>query len=93
MPWHTLSQPSSTLVISLIWIWSNLNCNLVIILMTLDMRTTLKVLPILLDISVKPVQTGRYKIYDMIYNLLKLVLLLPMAMASVERVTDDFSEN
>ncbi|KAG2640464.1 hypothetical protein PVAP13_2KG357680 [Panicum virgatum] len=32
------------------------------------------------------VQTGTHKIYDMVYNLLKLVLLLPVATASVERV-------
>ena len=40
----------------------------------------------LVDLSAKLVQTGRHKIYDMVYNLLKLVLLLPVATASVERV-------
>ena len=32
----------------------------------------------LVDLSVL-VQIGRHKIYDMVYNLLKLVLLLPVA--------------
>ncbi|KAG2641585.1 hypothetical protein PVAP13_2KG226558 [Panicum virgatum] len=40
----------------------------------------------LVELSTKLVQTGRHKIYDMVYNLLKLVLLLPVATASVERV-------
>ena len=40
----------------------------------------------LVDLSVKLVETGRHKVYDMVYNLLKLILLLPVAMASVERV-------
>ena len=40
----------------------------------------------LVELSTKLVQTGRHKIYDMVYNLLKLVLLLLVATASVERV-------
>jgi len=40
----------------------------------------------IVDLSVKLVQTKRHKVYDMVYQLLKLVLLLPVATASVERV-------
>ena len=40
----------------------------------------------LVDLSVKLVQTGRHNIYDMVYNLLKLVLILSVVTASVERV-------
>jgi len=40
----------------------------------------------LIDLSVKLVETKRHKVYDMVYLLLKLVLLLPVATASVERV-------
>jgi hypothetical protein len=39
----------------------------------------------IVDLSVKLVQTKRHKVYDMVYELLKLVLLLPVA-TSVERV-------
>ena len=38
------------------------------------------------DLSVKLIQTNRHTLYDMVYLLLKLVLLLPVAMASVERL-------
>ena len=41
----------------------------------------------LVDLSVKLVQTNRHTLYDMVYLLLKLVLLLPVATASVERVS------
>ena len=34
----------------------------------------------------KLVETKRHKVYDMVYMLLKLILLLPVATASVERV-------
>ncbi|KAG2538902.1 hypothetical protein PVAP13_9NG371900 [Panicum virgatum] len=40
----------------------------------------------LFDLSVKLVETKRHKVYDMVYLLLKLILLLPVATASVERV-------
>ena len=40
----------------------------------------------IIDLSVKLVQTKRHKVYDMVYELLKLVLLLPVATAIVERV-------
>ncbi|XP_066311304.1 uncharacterized protein [Miscanthus floridulus] len=40
----------------------------------------------IVDLSVKLVDTNRHKVYDMVYSLLKLVLLLPVATASVERV-------
>ena len=40
----------------------------------------------LVDLSVKLVETKRHIIYDLIYLLLKLVLLLPVATSSVERV-------
>ena len=40
----------------------------------------------LVDLSVKLVQTNRHTLYDMVYLLLKLVLLLPVATTSVERV-------
>ena len=40
----------------------------------------------IVDLSVKLVQTRRHKVYDMVYELLKLVLLLPVATISVERV-------
>ena len=39
----------------------------------------------LVDLSVKLVETKRHKVFDMVYLLLKLVLLLPVATASVER--------
>nr|XP_034592402.1 zinc finger MYM-type protein 1-like [Setaria viridis] len=37
----------------------------------------------IVDLSFKLVQTKRHKVYDMVYELLKLVLLLPVATASV----------
>ena len=40
----------------------------------------------IVDLSVKLVETKRHKVYDMVYLLLKLILLLPVATASVERV-------
>ena len=40
----------------------------------------------LVDLLVKLVQTNRHTLYDMIYTLLKLVLLLPVATTSVARV-------
>jgi hypothetical protein len=39
----------------------------------------------LVDLSVKLVQTNRHNIYDLVYLLLKLVLILPVATSSVER--------
>jgi hypothetical protein len=40
----------------------------------------------LVDLSVKLVETKRHRVYDMVYLLLKLLLVLPVATASVERV-------
>ncbi|XP_066396302.1 uncharacterized protein [Miscanthus floridulus] len=40
----------------------------------------------IVDLSVKLVETKRHKVYDMVYLLLKLILLLPVATTSVERV-------
>jgi hypothetical protein len=40
----------------------------------------------IVDLSVKLVETKRHKVHDMVYELLKLVLLVLVAMASVERV-------
>jgi hypothetical protein len=40
----------------------------------------------IVDLSVKLVETKRHKVYDMVYLLLKLILLLPVATATVERV-------
>jgi hypothetical protein len=37
-------------------------------------------------VDLKLVETKRHKVHDMVYELLKLVLLLFMATASVERV-------
>ena len=37
------------------------------------------------DLSVKLVETKRHIVYDLVYLLLKLVLLLPVATANVER--------
>ncbi|XP_022683490.1 uncharacterized protein LOC111257714 [Setaria italica] len=53
-----------------------------------DMRRddSLKGLDNIVDLSVKLVQTRRHKVYDMVYLLLKLILLLPVATTSVERV-------
>jgi hypothetical protein len=53
-----------------------------------DMRKydSFKGLDNIVDLSVKLVKTQRHKVYDMVYELLKLVLLLPVATASVERV-------
>jgi hypothetical protein len=44
---------------------------------------------------VKLVQINRYNVYDLIYLLLKLVLILPVAIASVERAfsTMNFVKN
>ncbi|XP_072147449.1 uncharacterized protein [Setaria viridis] len=39
----------------------------------------------LVDLSVKLVETNRHKVYDLVYLLIKLVLILPVATASVER--------
>jgi hypothetical protein len=38
------------------------------------------------DLSVKLVETNRHNVYNLVYLLLKMVLLLPVATASVERV-------
>jgi hypothetical protein len=40
----------------------------------------------LVDLSVKLVETKRDKVYDWVFFLLKMVLLLPVATTSVERV-------
>ncbi|XP_066358052.1 uncharacterized protein [Miscanthus floridulus] len=40
----------------------------------------------IVDLSVKLIETKRHKVYDMVYLLLKLILLLPVATASVERI-------
>ena len=40
----------------------------------------------IVDLSVKLVETKRHTVYDMVYELLKLVLPLPVATATVERV-------
>jgi hypothetical protein len=40
----------------------------------------------LVDLSVKVVKTKRHKMQDMVYLILTLVLLLPVATASVEKV-------
>jgi hypothetical protein len=49
----------------------------------------------LVDLLVKLVQTNRHNIYDLVYLLLKLVLILPVATASVERAfsTMNFIKN
>ncbi|TVU39846.1 hypothetical protein EJB05_13289, partial [Eragrostis curvula] len=39
----------------------------------------------LVDLSMKMVETNRHTVYDLVYLLLKLVLILPVATASVER--------
>ena len=39
----------------------------------------------LVDLSVKLVETNRHNVYDLVYLLLKMVLLLPVATASAER--------
>ncbi|XP_066320687.1 uncharacterized protein [Miscanthus floridulus] len=39
----------------------------------------------IVDLSVKLIETKRHKVYDMVYLLFKLILLLPVATASVER--------
>jgi hypothetical protein len=39
----------------------------------------------IMDLSVKLVETKRHKVLDMVYLLLKLVLLLPVATTSLER--------
>jgi hypothetical protein len=39
----------------------------------------------LVDLSVKLVETNRHNVYDLVYLLLKIVLLLPVATTSVER--------
>ena len=40
----------------------------------------------IVDLSVKLVETKRHKMYDMVYEFLKLILLLLVATISVERV-------
>jgi hypothetical protein len=49
----------------------------------------------LVDLSVKLVQTNRHNVYDLVYLLLKLVLILLVATASVERAfsTMNFVKN
>ena len=50
----------------------------------------------LVDLSVELVQTNRHILYDMVYTLLKLVLLLPVVTASVEikgNLCNGFSQN
>jgi hypothetical protein len=39
----------------------------------------------IVGLSVKPVQTNMHNIYDLVYLLLKLVLILPVATTGVER--------
>jgi len=74
MPWHTLSQPSFTLMTSF---------NLDLIKFKLQLNNYIgdsrhgnnfKCLTNHGYLSVKLVQTERNKIYDMVYNLLKLVI-------------------
>ena len=43
----------------------------------------------LVDLSVKLVETNRHNVYDLVYLLLKMVLLLPVVTASVERAFSD----
>ncbi|TVU24770.1 hypothetical protein EJB05_27227, partial [Eragrostis curvula] len=52
-----------------------------------DMRrqTSFQSLNNLVDLSVKLVETNRHNVYDLVYLLLKLVLTLPVATASIER--------
>jgi hypothetical protein len=45
----------------------------------------------IVDLSVKLVETKRYIVYDTVYLLIKLVLLLPVATTSVERVFSTMS--
>ena len=53
-----------------------------------DMRhdDSFKGLDNIVDLSVKLVEIKRHKVYDMVYELLKLILLLHVATTSVERV-------
>jgi len=52
----------------------------------ISQNDSFKVLENIVNLSVMLVETKRHKVYDMVYELLKLVLLLPVATASVERV-------
>jgi hypothetical protein len=49
----------------------------------------------LVDLSVKLVETNKHNVYDLVYLLLKLVLILPVALESVERAFSmmDFVKN
>jgi hypothetical protein len=49
----------------------------------------------LVDLSVKFVETNRHNVYNLVYLLLKLVLILPVTMTSVERAFSmmDFVKN
>jgi hypothetical protein len=49
----------------------------------------------LVDLSVKLIETNRHNIYDLVYLLLKLVLILPVATTNVERafLTMNFVKN
>jgi hypothetical protein len=49
----------------------------------------------IVDLSVKFVETNRHNVYDLVYSLLKLVLILPVATSSVERAfsTMNFVKN
>ena len=71
---------------SLLYISDLFNSNLVKFELQLDNYTddiryenSFKGLTNLVDLSVKLVQTRRYKVYDIVYNFLKLILLLQMA--------------
>ena len=49
----------------------------------------------LVDLSIKIVEIKRHKVYDIVYLLLKLVLVLPVVTVNIERVffCNDFSKN
>jgi hypothetical protein len=53
-----------------------------------DMRQddSFKDLDNIIDLSINLVKTKRHKVSDMVYKLLKLVLLLPVATTSVEMI-------
>jgi hypothetical protein len=59
-----------------------LKCNLIAILRRED---SFQGINNFVDLSVKLVETNRHNIYHLVYLLLKLVLILPVATARVER--------
>ena len=70
-------------------IWSNFFCNLIYLLLMCVMTQGFekqRILEISLSLSLKLVETNKHNRFKLVYLLLKLLLILPIATTSVERV-------